>query len=310
MSVPPGDIAGAPGHPACGPPPGEPSEPAASPKRSSQGLLGRLRAAGIGPRKSLGQHFLHDPRILSAIAEEARLGPRDRVLEVGTGPGGLTRELALRSGEVLTVEVDAAMLSFAQGELVSFENIRFLAADILQTRSRLSSRVVEDLRGWGPFVWVSNLPYNIATTLTVLLCESDLPWTRAVLTVQAEVAQRLAASAGNDAYGPVSLLIAFWADARAGRKIPAGAFWPPPKVESQLLFLSRRSPLGDRTLYATYRDWVKKLFSFRRKQLRTILRSSLGEARARGILDRLGWDGSRRPETLLPADVLRLAETL
>jgi 16S rRNA (adenine1518-N6/adenine1519-N6)-dimethyltransferase len=277
------------------------------PAPDSSGVLGRLRRAGLLPRKALGQHFLHDPKLLAALAEEARVGPGDSVLEIGTGPGTLTRELARRAGRVLTVDVDPRLLGFARQELKGFPNIQFHEGDALEGKGKALSRdLVVRLRALEPFIWVSNLPYNVAATAIVLLLESGLEWTRASLLVQEEVAERIAAGPGEPAYGPTSALVAFWAGARLGRRVPAGAFWPPPRVTSRVLHLERGPPLAPAGQYPGYRAWVRKLFAGRRKQLRALLRRALGPEGDRALAA-WGWDPSRRPETLAPEDFLRLA---
>jgi 16S rRNA (adenine1518-N6/adenine1519-N6)-dimethyltransferase len=284
-------------------------ERSASPRRHEEGsgILARLRARGLHPRKALGQHFLHDPKLLAALAEEAGVNASDRVLEVGTGPGTLTRELASRAERVLTLDVDSRMLAFARDELRGFENVTFLSCDALEGKSRISSEAVAALREIAPFAWVSNLPYGIATTLIVALCESGLEWTRAALLVQLEVADRLVARPGDDAFGAVSLLVAFWASARAGRKVPPGAFWPPPAVDSRVVHLERRAPLGRVEDYEAYRAWARFLFLSRRKQLGGALRRAVGEAEAARFLQRTGWSPTSRAENLGPGDLLQLA---
>ena len=243
------------------------------------------------------------------MVSEAHVGPEDSVFEVGTGPGTLTRQLALRARHVLTVDLDRRLLAFACRELKDFTNVTFLCADALEGKARVAPEVLEALRRLEPFVWVSNLPYGIASTLIVALCESGLRWDRAALTVQAEVAARLAAQPGEPAYGPITALTAFWADARLGRIIPPGAFWPPPRVTSRVIHLERRDPpLGPVIAYAAYRAWVKRLFVFRRKQLGGVLRRTLGEDGAGRAMGLGGWGSSQRPESLGPADFLRLAQ--
>lgn len=276
------------------------------PREDSSGVLARLRSAGLLPRKALGQHFLHDPKLLQALVDEAGVGPGDHVLEIGTGPGTLTRELARRAARVLTVEVDPRLLEFAREELKLFPNILFHEGDVLEEKRRLSSQLVCRLEAFGPFVWVSNLPYSVAATLIVLFLESNLEWTRASLLVQEEVAERIAAGPGEDAYGVTSALVAFWAKARSGRRVPAGAFWPPPKVTSRVLQVERSAPLAAPGVYAAYRAWVRRVFAGRRKQLGRILRGILGPEGDR-VLRAWGWDPTRRPGTLAPEDFLRLA---
>jgi len=271
-------------------------------------VLARLRAAGLSPRKQLGQHFLHDPRLLSAIVSAAGVGPGDRVLEVGTGPGTLTREIARRAAEVVTVEVDPAMLAFARLELRGFDNIRFLETDALDGRGRLAAHLESGAASIEPFLWVSNLPYGVAATLIVLFCESRLRWTRAALTVQDEVARRIAAGPRDPSYGPTSALVAYTASVRLGKRIPPGAFWPPPQVHSRVLLLERKEPLGPPERYPAYRAWVKRLFAARRKQIGGMLKDALGDDAAARALAERGWAPSMRPDQLGPEDFLFLAE--
>lgn len=267
-----------------------------------------MRLEGLVTRKALGQHFLLDPSLLETLARDSGVSEEDRVWEVGTGPGTLTRRLADQALEVVTVEKDERMLAFARRELESYRNIRFLCADVLERKSRLNADVVGALQALGPFVWVSNLPYNIATPLIVLVCESGLPWRCASLTLQAEVAERIAAGPGDSCYGAVSVLVAFWARSRLGRKLPPGAFWPPPRVHSRVLHLERSDPsLGCAAEYPAYRQWVKVLFGSRRKQVGPLLRRRLGPAVADALFSRLGWDPRVRAEELRPRDFLELA---
>ncbi len=274
----------------------------------SSTVVERLRALGLKARKSLGQHFLHDPRILAAIVEESGVGAGDRIFEVGTGPGTLTREIALRAQQVLTVELDPEVLEFARRELQSFSNIRFLNTDVLEEgREHLNPRVVEALRAMEPFSWVSNLPYGLATTLLVVFCESDLDWRKAGLTVQAEVAERLAAAPGDPSYGAVSALVRFWANARLGRHIRPGSFWPPPKVHSRVLCLERTDPLGQPGEYPSYRTWVKRCFRYPRKQVGTVLRQLLGAEATLRLSSKLPFELSLRPGQLKAEDILALS---
>jgi 16S rRNA (adenine1518-N6/adenine1519-N6)-dimethyltransferase len=271
------------------------------------GLLARLKSAGLQPRKALGQHFLHDPKLLGQMVAAAGIEAGEAVFEVGTGPGTLTREIARVAGRVLTVEVDPALAAFARRELAGFQNVEILEADVLESKSRLSPSVEERLRRLAPFRWVSNLPYAIATPLVVTFLEAGLPWRRGVLTLQAEVAERLAAEPNAPAYGAATVLVAFWATAKVVRRLPAGAFWPPPKVSSAVIVLEPRAPPLAASGYIAYRRWVQCLFRARRKQLKGLLRAQLGPERGAEALRLGGWDPELRPEALSPDDFLVLA---
>ena len=277
-------------------------------KSEPAGLLARLKAAGIVPRRSLGQNFLHDPGVLESLAEAAELSPEDHVFEVGTGPGTLTRHLARRARRVISVEVDKRLAAFARRELGSLDNVEILEDDVLETKSSLHPRVLERLRGLGEFKWVANLPYAIATPLILTFLEADLAWKCSVLTLQVELADKLCAQAGERAYGSSTALLSFWAHAKRLRRIGAGTFWPRPGVDSAVIRLEPRRPVLPAAGYAAYRAWVRVLFRSRRKQLRTLLRHELGPEVASEALACGGWPPTSRPESLQVADFLLLAE--
>lgn len=277
-----------------------------NPPPSVAGVLGRLRAAGLRPLRARDQHFLHDPRLLAAIVEDAEVSAQERVFEVGTGPGTLTRELAAHAAQILTVDLDPKMIAFAQRELAACHNVRFLCADVLDGR-RVRREVAENLAPLGEFVWVGNLPYSIATTLIIALLEGGFPWTRGLLLVQEEVAARLSAVAGSRTYGPVTVLLAFWAECRRGRRVASGAFWPPPKVESAFIHLTARAPLGTAAEYRSYAAWVRYLFGGRRKQLQRLLRERIGRDSVSAGLQACGAAAEDRPERLAPDAFLALA---
>jgi len=284
------------------------------------GVLARLRAAGLSPRKALGQHFLHDPKLLAAIVAAAEVEPGDAVLEVGTGPATLTRAIAAVTTRVLSVEVDPRIADFARRELAGVAGVEILVADALDGRGGLATPVAAAIAALGPFRWIANLPYGIATPLILAIVESALPWRVALLTVQAEVAERLAATAVDagsgsscrrrrDAYGVLSVLVGARADVEIVRRLPAGAFWPPPRVESAVVRLRPRTPplLTGAAEMQALRGWVHGLFRSRRKQLGGLLRACLGAPEAAEALRLGGWSARLRPENLGLDDYLTLA---
>ena len=291
-----------------------------------KGVLGRLRSAGFAPRKSLGQHFLHDPRILASLAESSEVDGDSNVLEIGTGPATLTRELAGRSASVLTVEIDERMGSFAAAELAGFDNVEILQLDALDGKRRLNPLLFDRLVKLGDFTWVSNLPYQIATTVIIALLEAGVSWQRAVLTVQNEVAERIcsppvvqgkgkrvrAKAQKSIGYGPASLLVGYWARAQYLKKISPGSFWPPPKVDSAVILLEPRYKVVTNQIEKDYRSfskWVQILFQKRRKQLGGSLRGVLGQDAANKALTERGLDAALRPENLHLEDFQFFAKT-
>lgn len=284
------------------------------------GLLTRLRRAGLLPKKALGQHFLHDPGLLRAIVESAELPLGSRVLEIGMGPATLTREIARVADSVLTVEVDTRMAAFAHAELRGVDNVETLISDALDGRGELHPDLLAKLETGGPFYWISNLPYAVGTPLILAITSSDLPWRRAVLTVQREVAERLcsgpvvsggkkARSTAREAYGPLSLLVACRARAEILRTVPPGAFSPPPRVESAIVLLEplETPPVRTSAELEPFRAWVHALFRGRRKQIGGLLRERLGADGATAALARGGWSQKLRPENLALDDFLLLA---
>lgn len=271
------------------------------------GVLARLRDSGLAPRKRLGQHFLHDPQLLRALVSDAGVTASDHVFEVGTGPGTLTRELALRARSVLSVDVDPGLLAFARDEIGPTQNVELLEVNAIEKGLRLAGSLRDRLRSEGRFLWVSNLPYGIASPLIVAVLQAELPWASASVLVQDEVAERLASRPGSKTYGALTALVAFWARVTLGRKIPPGAFWPPPAVHSRVVHLEPSGPLGRAEEFAPYSAWVKRLFQGRRKQVGGLLRGLLGPELARAAAINAQLLPSQRPEQLRPEDFLRLA---
>lgn len=277
-----------------------------NPDTPEAGVLSRLRDAGLRPRHALGQNFLHDPRLLDELVSLSGATAADAVFEVGTGPGTLTRHLARVARHVLSVELDPRLASFAGRELAAQENVEIVTGDVLAGKSQLSPAVEARLRDLGPFLWVSNLPYQITTPLILSVLDSGLEWRRAVLTVQLEVAERLIAEPGSPSRGATSLLVEYWAAARIARRIRAGAFWPRPKVESAVLVLEPRIRPCGTVPYRAFRAWVRLLFRSRRKQIGTVLRSSLSPELAGEVVERLGASARARAEALRFEDILEI----
>lgn len=255
-----------------------------------------LRAHGIRPRKRFGQHFLVSRATLERILDAAALTPHDGVLEIGAGIGTLTAALAPRVDTVVAVELDRALLPALRETLAPFPNVRIETGDVM--RLDLAT-LVAPLPA--PRKAVSNLPYNIASSLIVTLLEAAVHLTRLVFTLQREVAQRLAALPGGKDYGALSLAVQYRARVHVAARVPPGAFFPPPDVESAVVVLEPHTAppvdVGDEGLFFRV---VRAAFAQRRKTLRNTLAAGLGlsppavEAACRAA----GVDPGRRGETL------------
>jgi 16S rRNA (adenine1518-N6/adenine1519-N6)-dimethyltransferase len=260
---------------------------------NGEGDAPRDRRAAFPPtRKSLGQHFLSDRRILGRIADALQLQGQETVLEIGPGRGALTDILADRSGRLIAIEYDRALAAMLRERYARRGNVLIAEADVLEVS-------LGELAA-GPYVLVGNVPYYITTP--ILFHALTPPRAdRAVYLVQREVAQRLVARPGSKEYGALTVNVAAVARAEMLFTVPAGAFSPPPKVESAVV---RITPLASSFVTPDeerpFRVLVQSAFGMRRKQMRRVVRTlySLDAEQADVVLARAGIDPEVRPETL------------
>jgi 16S rRNA (adenine1518-N6/adenine1519-N6)-dimethyltransferase len=268
-----------------------------------------LRKYGLRPRKGLGQNFLADPNILWKIVEAAELSPEDTVLEIGPGLGTLTRLLAQTAGQVIAVELDAGMMGLLREELAHLPNLQLVQGDILQLDpAALVRRTVEGRPAPASYVAVANLPYYITSAAIRHLLEAPPPPRRLVLTVQHEVARRIVAGPGDMSLLAVS--VQFYGRPRIVAKIPAGAFIPPPKVDSAVIRVDTwESPPVDVPDGQIFFRVVRAGFGQKRKQLKNALAAGLNLPPAEVVdtLVRAGVDPRRRAQTLSLAEWAALA---
>ena len=264
-------------------------------------LRDQLEAHGLFAKKSFGQHFLLDLNLTRKIARLA--GPlEDRaVLEVGPGPGGLTRALLEAGARVVAIEKDARFLPLL-GELAEAAKGRLsvINADALATDD--PALLAEHAPGL-PYRIVSNLPYNVGTALLIKWLVGPVRPEAMALMFQKEVAQRVCAQVGDDAYGRLAVIAQAVCRARMVMDLPARAFTPPPKVDSAVVLLE---PLAERPaddLLASLETVTAAAFGQRRKMLRSSLKSLGGEALCAAV----GLDPEARAEVIGVEGFLRLA---
>lgn len=259
-----------------------------------------LDAHGLSAKKSFGQHFLLDLNVTRKIVRLAGPFEGRTVIEVGPGPGGLTRALLESdAGQVVAVEKDARFVPLLE-ELgaASGDRLRVIEADAL--------KVAETGLVDGPAHVVSNLPYNVGTALLIKWLTG--PWTPHALTLmfQKEVADRIAAAPGEDAYGRLSVISQAVCEARVVMDLPARAFTPPPKVDSAVVHLVPRVDRPEVALRRRLEAVTAAAFGQRRKMLRSSLKALGGAA----LCEAAGIAPDARAETIDVAGFLRLAEAL
>ena len=286
--------------------------------RTTGALRQVLAAAGVHPKRKHGQNFLTDPNAVDAIVRDAEVGPADRVVEVGTGPGLLTHALSETGAEVVSFDVDGEIQDLARGLRTWPARVSFQTLDVLESKTRLSAPFVAAFHRRpappGELKLVSNLPYSAATPILLGVLALPEPPDRLVVMVQAEVGEKMLASAGEGDYGVPSVAIGLKARGRILRRFGPQVFWPRPKVRSVLLELRPRrpAPLAPAE-HAPFGAFVTAVFTRRRKILPTALRAArpdLDAAAAHAALDALGIDPHARAESLAPATFLALWRSL
>jgi 16S rRNA (adenine1518-N6/adenine1519-N6)-dimethyltransferase len=251
-------------------------------------------------RKRFGQHFLHDRGVIGRIVDAIDPRPGQRLVEIGPGLGALTAPLLQRAGRVEVVEIDRDVIPLLQKRCEGLGELVVHNADVLRVDFAL-------MAGGGPPLRVcGNLPYNISTPLLFHLLGAKGAIQDMHFMLQKEVVDRMAAAPGGKDYGRLTVMLAAACRVERLFKVGAGAFSPPPKVESavaRLLPLQEPPfPLPDPERFARV---VQASFSMRRKTLRNSLRGVVDEAG----FSSTGIDPSRRAETLSPAEFAALAAT-
>jgi 16S rRNA (adenine1518-N6/adenine1519-N6)-dimethyltransferase len=293
----------------------------------SERPLAQLAALGIHPKKGLGQNFLVDPAHRARIVAAAELTPADTVLEVGPGPGVLTELIAQQAGRVVTVELDDRLIPILRERFAGQPHVSIVHADILKVNvgaligESANRRISESANGESrntqyairntQYKVVANLPYYITSAAIRHLLESVPPPELLVLTVQREVAERMVASPPDMSL--LALGVQFYATARIVEHIPAGAFYPKPKVDSAVVRLERRpEPVVSGVTADAFFRAARAGFSQPRKQLRNSLAAGLAvpPAKAEAWLASADIAPQRRAETLTLAEWGALAQVV
>jgi len=250
-------------------------------------------AIGLKPAKALGQNFVIDSNVCKKIVRIAGVTSTDIALEIGPGLGSLTLALLEEAASVIAVEIDPRLAQ----QLPLTAAIHSERADQLTVINQDAlgiSTLISD-----PTVLVANLPYNVSVPVLLHLLEKVPTLRSGVVMVQAEVADRLAASPGSKDYGIPSVKSAWWAQVKGAGSVSRSIFWPAPNVDSKLVSFTRRATPGDEVMRKKVFTIIDAAFAQRRKMLRSALSSLYGSsALAEEILTQAGIDPTLRGEAL------------
>lgn len=265
----------------------------------------------VWPKKSLGQHFLYDPSILQRIALSTGSVNAKTVIEVGSGPGGLTRQL-LNAGAkpVIALEADERFVqALHEWPEVAAGDLRIIHGDATKMNW---PDLIEQHSPHSPAKIISNLPYNVGTVLLLKWLKASAWRTEMALLLQNEVAMRVCASPGSKHYGRLSVISQAVTDPKIAFTLPPGAFRPPPKIDSSLVVFN---PLPTHQKFKdllTLESVTAQAFGQRRKMLKSSLSNLAGEygVTASDWLKSAGINEELRPESLTQADFRKLASTI
>jgi 16S rRNA (adenine1518-N6/adenine1519-N6)-dimethyltransferase len=281
-------------------------ERAAAEGSEASRLKMELASRGLSPRKRFGQNFLVRSDLAQRIVEQARIRDEDVVVEIGAGAGALTAYLAGRAARVVAIEKDDGLVELLREEMGAIPNLEIVHADVLE----VDLAAVAERHHAVTLAVIGNIPYNITTPILERLFEQRRVVRSAVLLVQKEYAERLAAAPGSPEYGSLTLFARYHAVLEPLMTLKAAAFWPRPEVDSMLVrFLMRERPpveVGDEERLFRI---IRGSFQMRRKQLLNTLEATLDLPKEK--IERLARharvDPRRRGETLSLDEFARLA---
>ena len=266
---------------------------------------------GFAFTKSLGQNFLINPSVCPRIAEMGGCKKGAAAIEIGTGVGVLTTELAKRCDRVVAIEIDTGLKPILEETLADFDNVEVIFEDVL--KADLKAIIAEKLGGFEEIYVCANLPYYITSPVIMKLLEERLPISALTVMVQKEAADRLCAKVGERDCGAVTVAVNYYSTPKLLFKVGRGSFMPSPNVDSAVIRLDvsrdKKYSVSDERLFFKL---VRAAFAQRRKQLLNPLSSALGMGKAElsDILVSCGIKTTARPEELKMQDFVNLCEAI
>ena len=271
-----------------------------------------LEAFGLATKHRLGQNFLIDNHVIERIMELAELSGDERVLEVGPGIGTLTLALLQEAGHVTSIESDPELEQVLRAHAVDHANFNFIMGDAL----KVPPAAIAEVSDGDPTVLVANLPYNVAATIILQFFQEMPSLERAVVMVQKEVADRIAAHAGTKAYGAYTVKLSLYGEVTGRFEVPPRCFMPAPHVDSAVVRIDRVGTHGLAPLdLASSRERVAQVVDAAFAQRRKTIRNSMGsngfdKDALDAAFDQTGISPTARAEALERADFIRLAMAL
>lgn len=265
-----------------------------------------LQATSFRFNKALGQNFISDTNLLKGIVSDSGVTADDIVVEIGTGAGTLTRQIAEVAKKVYSFEVDKNLEPVHALSLQGVDNVEVIFRDVL----KMKDDELQSIIGTGDFKVVANLPYYITTPLIMRFLESDLPVTSLTIMVQEEVGLRLVAKPNTADYSAITLAVLLRGSATITRKVNRNMFYPAPNVDSAVV----RIDIDRTKLEGENKNLIHKLvrsaFAMRRKTLVNNLNASFGISKQEATerLNRAGLDEKVRGEALSLDDYVRLSK--
>lgn len=266
--------------------------------------MNELTGQGIRFNRSLGQNFISDPNLLSAIVSDAGVGAKDTVVEIGAGAGALSKALAAACKRLITFEIDKNLKPVLTETLRGLSNVELIFGDIM----KFSAQEIDAMAG-GEYKVVANMPYYITSPVITNFVENSKSVTSLTLMMQKEVSDRLTARAGKD-YGALTVAVQAAAHVKITRIVGRQMFFPAPNVESALVKIDI-----DRTKYdipQNFKSVIRCAFAMRRKTLQNNLSNAFGLAKEQAgqVLAELGVSQDIRGEALSVPQFVRLAHIL
>ena len=268
----------------------------------------RIRDSALRYKQSLGQNFLYDEELLAELTAAAGVTKNEDVLEIGPGCGSLTKHLCDAAGQVTAVELDERLIPLLKAFLMEKRNLTVVQGDVMTLDLK---QVTAGLHK--PFAVVANIPYYITTPLIRLLLESGLEISRLALMVQQEVADKILAEPGDDAWCPLSILCQYLCEPRLAVKVPAEMFTPPPKVDSAFVVLPlREKPAVEVRNREMFFRVAAAAFALRRKTMLNNLCATFRVERAQAAawMKQAGLDEKIRGEKLSLEEIASLADEI